>query len=194
MGQHNGHRLEPMLATDNDYFAKGSSGDPMNVRYLEISNGSETLLVRRSRGSVAEPFQYSIVDGQLVERDVTLGIQEEAIRREMKLHFSWAPAPAFSDEKIDRFLGFFREVVRSLDSDCAREMTSASEDENARYCELDDATVAMLMAKCAGSFQRSELESLRRFVESHRQADDVMALIKHRRITLEKRSEQPPAV
>lgn len=193
MDRHSGHRLEPMLATGRDYYEKGLAGDPMNVRYLEIGNGVEALLLRRSRGSVAEPVQYSIVDGQFVEADTILSIQEDAIRREMKLHFSWAPASAFTDENIDRFLGCFREVVRSLAPARAQETASAATDENTHYCELDDAALAELMGKCAESFQWAELECLRRFIESHRQADDVMALIKHRKISIEKRSEQPSA-
>ena len=185
INRHAGHRLEPMVATNNDYYPDGSSFDPMRVRFLEISNGNETLLVRRSRGSIEEPFRYSVVDGRLIESGATLGVQEAAIRREMKLHFSWAPAAPFNDEQIDRFLGLLREVARSLDPDQTPGTAYAGPDEIVAYCALDDVTVAALMAKCGRSFQWNELESLRRFVDAHRQADDVLALVKRRTITVE---------
>lgn len=189
MNQHNGHRLEAMLATGHHHYPNGSLVDPMSIRYLEISNGRETLLLRRSRASIKEPFQYSVVEGRLIERPASLDIQEAAIRREMKLHFSWAPAVCLSDEKIDRFLGLFREVVRSLDPDSAPEPRYFETDGDVGYCELDGATVNTLLEKCALDFQQSELEGLRRFVETHRNADDVMALVKRCPLAIGDRAE-----
>jgi hypothetical protein len=52
MARHSGHRLESMVSTGSDYYPNGSAVDPMNVRYLEVSNGTDTLLLRRTRTSI----------------------------------------------------------------------------------------------------------------------------------------------
>lgn len=187
MNRHEGHRLEPMVAVGS---SDGLCVDPMGVHHFEISNGSETLLVRRSRRGIEEPFCYTLVEGRLTRSGASLGIQEEAIRREMKLHFSWAPAAPLTDEKIDRFLCLFREVVQSLHPDRAQESLGASADGSVAYCELDETTAAALTAKCERNFQWGDLEALQRFIATHRQADDVLALVKRRVIAIEKSSER----
>jgi hypothetical protein len=191
MARHNGHRLESLAATGSDYYPNGSAVDPMSVRYFEVSNGSDTWLLRRSRASMEEPFRYALVDGRVIESGACLAVQEEAIRKEMKLHFSWAPAAPLHDEKIDRFIGLFREVVNELDPDRAGTAEYSCTEENVAYCELDIATIDALMTKCRPYFQPAEIESLRRFVEAHRESDDVMAVVKRRAVEVGKRSEHP---
>jgi hypothetical protein len=82
MAKHAGHKLEPLTATGKDYFPGGSAADPMTAAYIEASNGSETLLLRRSRRSIDEPVRYEILKGRLVENGFGLEIQEkESARR-----------------------------------------------------------------------------------------------------------------
>jgi hypothetical protein len=185
MDRHAGHRLEPLKATGDDYFPSGKCFDPMSVRYIEVSNGAETLLLRRSRSSIDEPFRYEIVSGRLSQNGVSLEIQEEAIRKEMKLHFCWAPAVPLPDEKIACFVALFREVVCGIDPDAACASGYSDVDDNVVYCRLDAAIIEALLDKCSRDFLPAELASLRRFVESHRDSDDVMALVKRRAVAVE---------
>jgi len=185
MDRHAGHRLEPLKATREDYFPSGKTFDPMSVEYLEVSNGSETLLLRRSRSTIEEPFRYEIVDGRLVQTGLSVEIQEEAIRKEMKLHFCWAPAAPLGDEKITRFVELFRDVVREIDPRAIYASGYSDADDNVAYCRLDAAVIDALLDKCSRHFLPVELVSLRRFVESHRDIDDVMALVKRRAVSIE---------
>ena len=189
MARHAGHKLEPMTATGNNYYPNGSAIDPMNARYVEISNGNETLLLRRSRSNIESPFSYEVVNGRLVQSGVSLEVQEDAIRKEMQLHFSWAPSAALEDDKIAHFLALFREVVSEIDPYSTREKAYSDKDDNVTYCELDAPTIDALMARCSRYFLPIELTTLRRFVETHRQGDDVMALVKRRAVTIEQRAE-----
>ena len=181
--------MTALTATGKDYYTVGSALDPMSVRYVEVSNGNDTLLLRRSRSSIEDPVSYKIVNGRLVQSGVSLEVQEDAIRKEMKLHFSWAPSVPLKDDKIAYFVGLFREVVSAIDPDRARESAYSYTDDNVTYCELDPATIDTLLAKCSRYFLPIELDSIRRFVESHRQGDDVMALVKRRAITVEQRAQ-----
>jgi hypothetical protein len=46
MDRHAGHRLEPLVATGEDYVSGGKRFDPMSVGFFEVSSGAETLLLR----------------------------------------------------------------------------------------------------------------------------------------------------
>jgi hypothetical protein len=189
MAKHAGHKLEPLTATGKGYFSGGSGADPMTAAYIEASNGSETLLLRRSRRSIDEPVRYEILKGRLVENGVGLEIQEKEIRKEMKLHFSWAPAAPLEDEKINLFVALFRDIVRELDPQNVRPVEFSFDDDNISYGQLDSSIVEALMTRCAGHFLPLELASIRRFVETHREACDVMALIKRRAVSVEQSAE-----
>lgn len=189
MARHAGHRLEPLTSTGNDYFPAGSAFDPMSIGYVEVSNGEETLLLRRSRACIEEPLRYEIVNGQIVQNGVTLEVQESAIRIEMKLHYCWAPAAPLEEAKISLFIALFREVVGEIDAHAQRVSEYSCTDNNTSYCPLDSAMVDVLMAKCRGHFPVNELASLRRFVEGHRDGCDVMALVQRRVVMVEQRAQ-----
>lgn len=185
MNRHAGHRLEPLKATGDDYFPSGKAFDPMSVRYIEVSNGTDTLLLRRSRSTIEEPCRYEIVCGRLVQTGVTLEIQEEAIRKEMKLHFCWAPAKPLSDEQIARFVDLFREVVGGIDPHTLCSGGYSDTDDNVAYCQPNAAIIDALLDRCGHHFLPPELTALHRFVESHRDSDDVMALVRRRAVSIE---------
>jgi hypothetical protein len=94
----------------------------------------------------------------------------------MKLHFSWSPAAPLEDHQITLFVDLFREVVGKIDPDTLSISEYWCTDGNTSYCALDEVTVNALMAKCSSFFIPVELASLRRFIDTHREASDVMAL------------------
>ena len=188
MARHASHRLEPLKANGDDYFVGGAWG-PMSVRYFEVSNGKETLLLRRRRSNIEEPVHYEIVKARLVQTGLSLEVQVDAIRKEMTLHFRWAPATPMEDEKIDRFVSIFREVVSEIDPSCMRAKQFSDTDTNVAYCELDSTVIEKLIARCRSYFRPDELDSLRRFIDTHRAVDDVMALIKRRVVSIEQRAQ-----
>ena len=189
MDRHAGHKLEPLAATGDPWSPNGAVCDPMSVRYIEVSNGEETLLLRRSRSSIEEPFCYEITEGRLVQTGLRLEIQADAIRKEMKLHFCWAPAEPLADDKIAQFVALFHKVVSELNPYGARASEYSDTDDNVTYCELDAAVLDRLMAKCARYFLPAELDAIRRFIDSHRVSGDVMSLVKRRSVKVEQRSQ-----
>jgi hypothetical protein len=188
MRRHAGHRLEPLTATGAGYFP-GSPGDPMTAAYIETSNGRETLFLRRSRRSIEEPFHYEIVKGRLVEKGFGFEVQEKAIRKEMQLHFSWAPAAPLEDERIDLFIALFRDLVSELYPENTPAADFSIAEDGVTYSPLDPAIVAALMARCERYFLPLELPAIGRFVETQSNACGVMALIKRRAVTIEELSD-----
>lgn len=187
IARHAGHRLEPLEATGQSYFPDGRSSDPMAAGYIETTDGKETVLLRRLRSSIQEPLRYEIVSGRLVRQESTLDVQENSLRKEMKLRFSWAPAEPFSDQKIDLFVQLYRRVICALDarSVCGREFTLV--DDNIAYGRLDAPAWSMLLDNCRSCFTTDEVAALRRFIDCHRDADDVLAVVIRRGMAVEQR-------
>jgi hypothetical protein len=185
MERHAGHRLEPLKASGETFFPCGSPRDPMNVAYVEVTNGYDRYLVRRGRRSIQEPLSYELVSGRLAEAGVLVEVQENEIKQEMKNHFSWTPATCPTDDKLDIFIRLIKEVIQTLEPRRIRISEYSYLDDAVSYGLLDDATVDLLMEKCAVCFLPEEAASLRRFVQAHRSGCDVMTLVMRRRLTIE---------
>jgi hypothetical protein len=185
MDRHAGHRLEPLNETGEKFFPSGSSFDPMSVGYFEVTNGQERFVLRRARASIQEPLSYELVRGRLADAGVTLEIQETEIKKEMRHHFSWAPGTRPDDDKIDLFIAVLRELVKTLDPSYVRISEYSNTDDAVSYGVLDNATIRVLTQRCAAYFLPAELESICRFVETHRNGCDVMTLVMRRQFAIE---------
>jgi len=150
----------------------------MNIAYLHVTDGKQTVLLRRSRSSIDKPFAYEIADGSLLQTDMRLEIQADAIRKELQLHHSWAPAMPLSDEQINFFIAAFGRVVQRIDPEtlCANEYSDS--DDQTSYCELPQAVIDELMEKSRDYYSPLQLAALQQFAEGHRDGGDVMALVK----------------
>jgi hypothetical protein len=188
MARHAGHRLEPLEATGQSYFPDGRSSDPMAAGYIEATDGKGTFLLRRFRLSIQEPLRYELVPGRLAHRESTFDIQESALRKEMKLHFLWAPAEPLSDPKIDLFVQLYRQVVSGLDAGSIYGCEFIAVDDNFVYRQLDAAAWSALLENCRNCFTTDELAALRRFIDCHRGTDDVLAVVVQRGIAVEQRA------
>jgi hypothetical protein len=186
MDRHAGHRLEPLKASGETFFPYGSPRDPMSVAYVEVTNGHDRYLVRRSRRSIQEPMSYELISGRLAEAGAGVEVQENEIKKEMKNHFSWAPASCPDDQKIDLFVGLVKEVAKTLDPQRIQVSEYSSTDDSISYGTFDRSVLDTLTERCADYFLPDELASLRRFMETHRDGSDVMTLVLRRRLTVER--------
>jgi len=187
MTRHAGHRLEPLEATGKSFFPDGMNSDPMATGYIEATDGNDTVILRWVRTSIQESLRYELVPGRLVLGESTLDIQENSLRKEMKLHFLWAPAQPLSDEKIDLFVKLYRQVVSEIDPGtvCSRQFSVA--DDTIAYGPLNTPARSALLEKCHGRFTTEELAALHRFIDSHGDADDVLAIVVRRAMAIERR-------
>jgi hypothetical protein len=185
MEQHTGHRLEPLKASGEQFFPRGAPMDPMSVAYIEVTNGRESYLLRRARKSIQESMIYELVQGRLTDAGLTVEIQENEIKKEMKNHFSWAPASCPDEPKIALFVSLFKEVVKMLDPYRIQVSQDSHTDGSFSYGTLGSAALDILVDRCAVCFSPDELTSIRRFVETHRNDCGVMALVLRRQVNIE---------
>lgn len=190
MDEHASHRLEPLEAIGTKHFPRGSSYDPMSVGYLEVFNGQKRLLLRQTRKSIDEALRFELVSGRLVYRGLSLEVQAHEIKQEMKRHFAWTPGLAFDDCKIERFIELFRSLIRELNPGEIKVGGYSHSNDAVRYGLLEAEAVEKLMATCAVHFSAEEVADLRRFVDAHLDAYDVMAPLMRLRVALEQPAEQ----
>jgi hypothetical protein len=184
MQQHAGHRLEPLTITGERFFPSGSLTDPMSTGYIEVTNGRDRFLLRRTRKSIEEPLTFEVTAGQLSTTGITLEVQEKEIRNEMKHHF-WPGPDRLTDEQIDLFVRILKELVQGIDPRTIRLSEASYTDDNVSYGQLDHAAIESLMTECAKYFLPYQLDSIRRFIEAHRESCDVMTLIMRWQWTIE---------
>jgi hypothetical protein len=156
----------------------------MSVAYIEVTNGHDHLLLCQTRKSIYEPLSFELTPGRLIDQGVTVCIQDNEIKKEMRYHFNWSAEP-FEDQKIDLFVRLFRDVVMGIEPEAIEVAGFSSEDDNVSFGLLQADVIELLMNKCASCFQPRELEDIRRFIDSHREPCDVLAFIMRRQLKVE---------
>ena len=184
MNQHSSHTLEPLKAAGEKYFPNGQAADPMAVAYVEVTNGHENFVLRQARKHIEAPLQFAFVKGRLADGGFRLQVQDTEIRKEMKRHFGRTTGQPLEDEKIDLFIALVRELVKEVDPRAIKVSEHSPTDTNVAYGCLGASEVENLMAKCAAHFAGDALESIRRFVEAHRE-NRVMAVVMRRHLAIE---------
>lgn len=177
MQRHAGHRLEGLRAGGQRYFPSTSPADPMSQGYVEVTNGEEWFVVRSFRKGIDHALNFELIRGRLRAIEVTVGIRENEIRKEMKYHFSWLPLEKPEDGKIELFIRILSDVVKGLNPYDVKVSGYDDRDSSVAYGVLEPHIVEALMEKCLTYFSREELMGLRRFIEANRGCEDVMALL-----------------
>jgi hypothetical protein len=186
MKQHAGHRLEPLRGTGEKWFPSGSSSDPMSVAYIEVTNGHDQFVVRRERKTIQEPLRYELRPDRLAHANPTLEAQGNEIKKEMKNHFSWAPATRPDDDKIDLFVSAVKDVIQALDASSVAISEHSYVDDTVSYGLFDTAAINALIQRCRAYFCPAQLEAIDRFVDTHRRGCDVMTIVIRRQLTMER--------
>jgi hypothetical protein len=177
MQRHAGHKLEALQALGESYTPGHAPLDPMKEGYVEVTNGHETFVIRSFRNSIEEPLSFELLQGRLKITRVSVEVQENEIRKEMKYHFPWESSERLSDEKIDLFIRLFRGMVRDLDASRIEVHGYSRTGSSVVYGSLDARIVETLMERCASYFSIAELKGIRRFCEYHMASDGVMGLL-----------------
>lgn len=185
MKLHEGHKLEPLYSVAEKYHPDGAIHDPMSPAYIEVTNGRERLLLWQSRSNIGEPLTFEPITGRLVETGVSFEVQENEIMKEMKYHFQWSGEP-LAEAKVRMFIQFFKEVVNDISPQEVEIARFSWDDDNVSFGLLANRFFDILIAKCAAYFGADELADIRRFVDRHREADDIMGLLMRRRMSLQR--------
>ncbi len=176
MRRHTGHRLEGLKSVGDGYLASGQTIDPMKVDYIEVTNGQDLFLIRSSRKDIEEPLSFELLQGRLTPAGVSVEVQENEVRKEMKYHFPWSLSSPMTEEKIELFIKLFQEVAADLDSDEIEACGHSYADSLVEYGRLEPSAKEALMERCQSHFSPEEIEEIKRFISAHLEDDGVMTL------------------
>ena len=112
----------------------------MSVGYIEVTNGQDRYVVRRTRKSIQEPMSDELIRGRLANVGLTVEVQDSEIKKEIKNHFSWAPATSPN------------EVVKNIDPQRIQISEYSYTNDSISYGIFDSAALAALTERCAISF------------------------------------------
>ncbi len=181
--RHVHHKLETLQSIGRRTILGGPPMDPMRVEYIEVTNGQDWFVVRSSTKSEEQPACLNLVPGRLKANGVNLEIQEDEIRREIKDQFSGASSKMLTDEKIELFLGLFKELVDSLNPDEIE--ICESTDRSVPSGLLDAHLLEVLFDKCTPYFAPAALKDLRRFCNTANGSEGAMSLLIRRQYRIE---------
>ena len=174
MSRHAGHPLEALHSCAPDLWQGGGS-DPVQQRYIEVTNGRDWFVVRGFRPRIDESLRFEVERGRLRTTTVAIEIQTKAIRLEMTRHFFWGSARP-DDNKIELFISLFKECVSGLRPEQVGISRYDCTDGGLAYAGLNDGFVETLMRQCEAVFSPEEFLRLRSFVDGQKSSDGVMAL------------------
>ncbi len=63
--RHANHKLEALAAVGEKYLRAGELVDPMDVAYIEVTNGQEWFVIRRFRRRIENRLTFELVSGSI---------------------------------------------------------------------------------------------------------------------------------
>lgn len=73
---HFDHRIGELISVDGNRGGPEAGGDPMTVRFIEVTDGREFFVIRASRRTIADPLRYEVLPRQLRLWDYLGGVGE----------------------------------------------------------------------------------------------------------------------
>jgi hypothetical protein len=181
---HQEHPIEELLVDPDTYVSDKPSYEPKKVSYFEASNGQQRFLVRRAKEGLDRPAFYQLIPGKLQVSNVSLKIQEEALRKQMSaLNGSFL----LPEEKIQKFIQAFQEEVESISPEkFAEEAETIQEGETSllAYGKLKEAHWEKVLGRCQKDFQKDEMTQIKQFISENRQPNDVLSLLIKRKVSI----------
>jgi hypothetical protein len=181
---HGEHPLEELLVDPDTYISDKPSYEPNKVSYFEASNGKERFLIRRAKEGLDRPALYQLIPGKLQVSNVSLKIQEEALRKQMSALNGFTPLP---QEKIQKFVQAFQEEVESIAPEkFAEEAETIQEGETSllAYGSFTEAHWENVLQRCQKDFQKVEIVQIKKFISENRQPADVLSLLIKRKVSI----------
>jgi len=181
---HGAHPVEELRVNADTYISDKPSDEAMKVSYFEASNGQQSFLIRRTKSGLDQPALYELIPGKLLVSNVSLNIQEEALRKQMAVRNGFAP---LTEEMIQKFIRAFRDEVETIGPEMlAEEVELAEEGETPllSYGIFKDARWENVLRRCARDFEKADLNKVKKFIDENSQPDDVLSLLVERKVSI----------
>ncbi len=181
---HREHPMEELHADLNSYVCDKARIGSMKVSYFEASNGQQRFLVKRTKEGLGRPAFYQLVPGRLRVSNVSLKIQEDALRNQISMKNG---SGSLTEEKIHKFIRTLQEEVAKIPPEKLAgevELTHEGETPLLAYGMLKEAHWKNVLRRCSKDFRKGELKMIKQFIQENRQPEDVLSLLIKREISI----------
>jgi hypothetical protein len=181
---HRGHPMEELHADPDSYICDKARHGSMKVGYFQASNGQQRFLVKRTKEGLDRPAFYQLIPGELQVLNVSLKIQEDALRRQISAQNG---SGSLTEQKIQKFIRAFQEEVENISPEkLAEEVELTQEGENPllAHGRLKEAHWKNVLRRCQKAFRKDELKMIKQFIQENGQPEDVLSLLVKREISV----------
>lgn len=180
--RHAGHKVEALSRVGDAFLSDRPLWDPMATTYLEVTNGSEVLVVRSGRRSVEDPVERVLLPARLRLDHITVEFDLDLIRRALDAHFF---PQAVRPRKLEQFLAMLSELCRGIDAERLDVVFDAAMEPHVQFARLPEDLHREVIARTAGIFDEWERERLRPFLAEASADDGLLTLRVTRSFTLQ---------
>ena len=181
---HREHPMEELHADPDSYISDKAGHGSMKAGYFEASNGQQRFLVKRTKEGLGRPAFYQLIPGRLQVSNVSLKIQEDALRRQISAQNG---SGSLTEEKIQKFIRAFQEEVENISPEKLTEeveLTQEGETPLLAYGKLKEAHWKNVLRRCQKDFRKDELKMIKQFIQENGQPEDVLSLLIKRKISI----------
>jgi len=166
---HHGHQLEELRIIEDSFVSEKEYFEPVKVSYFKATNGKEKFVIKKYRKRADEPLKYELIHGDYFLKFVSLEIQEDGIRKELKKLFK---SPTLSPNKIEKFIKLYRNIASQVDLKNLEVVNEGSTHPLVAFYKIDDINLAYLLRNCRNIFNKQEYSQIESFI--HEQEDGVL--------------------
>ena len=181
---HLGHALEEITVEENSCISDRPSYEPIRVTYFFAGNAKGRFLIRRTKSALDEPASYEIIPGRVKLSNLSLGIQEDGLRKQIAAEKGFSP---LLKRRMERFIRVFRDEIARISPEKFEEEVEEIDDAEGStlaFAALKNSRWEKILNRCRLYFDESELRVIRRFIDENRNLPDVLSIQIQRSISI----------
>lgn len=156
---HYGHKLEELKIIEDSFISEKEYFEPVKISYFKATNGKEKFVIKKFRNKIDEQVRYELIHGDYFLKCVSIEIQENEIRKELKRIL-----PSISQKKIDKFINVLYQILKKLELKDLERANGESFHPLKLYYKMDDISLAYLLRNCRNIFNTQEYNEIESFI------------------------------
>jgi hypothetical protein len=181
--RHARHPLETLRPTGEVAAPEGPLWDPLSPLYWEVSNGTDTLLVRGARERMTEPMRYQLVPGRLVVGPRSVEIPES----EIGVEIDRALYPGVvAQRKVEAFVAAFKAVVAALHPDTLHIVYDVPRDPCSSIAKLPASALERVIAHARRIFDIADAARVEQHLRASVGDPDAFTVLVHQPVRVER--------
>lgn len=169
---HYGHKLEELKIIEDSFISEKEYFEPVKISYFKATNGKEKFIIKKFRDKIDEPVKYELIHGDYFLKCVSIEIQENEIKKELKRIL-----PSISQKKIDKFINVLYQILKKVELKELERANGESFHPLKVYYKMDDTSLAYLLRNCWNIFSKQEYNEIESFIYENKDEGVLLFLV-----------------